>query len=61
MKNMRKLGGFDNYILLSKSKEMYSTYGEYLRSLMLHKMNDPSWKVPYIIKSQPVKVGMTKK
>ncbi|KRX07190.1 hypothetical protein PPERSA_00347 [Pseudocohnilembus persalinus] len=61
MKNMRKLGGFDNYILLSKSKEMYSPYGEYLRSLMLHKMNDPSWKVPYIIKSQPVKVGMTKK
>lgn len=51
MKNMRKLGGFDNYILLSKSKEMYSPYGEYLRSLMLHKINNPSWKVPYIIKS----------
>lgn len=51
LKNMRKLGGFDNYILLSKSKNMYSPYGEYLRKLMITKMNNPEWEVPYIIKS----------
>lgn len=30
---------------------MYSPYGEYLRKLMINKMNNPEWKVPYILKS----------
>lgn len=60
-KNIRKLGGLDNYILLSKSKNMYSVYGEYLRKLMIHKMNDPEWQVPYIAKSISAKPKLSRR
>jgi len=50
---IRKYGGFDNYILLTKPKNMDSLYGEYLRKLMMTKLNDPTYKVPYITKSLP--------
>lgn len=61
LKNIRKYGGFDNYILLCKSELMYSPYGEYLRKLMITKMNDPSWNVPYIVKSKKIKKEFTKR
>jgi large subunit ribosomal protein L28 len=51
MRNLRKMGGFDNYILLTKPHHLDSVYGEYLRWLMLKKLNDPSFTVPYIAKS----------
>ena len=38
---IRKCGSFDNYILLTKPKDLDSVYGEYLRKLMLTKINDP--------------------
>ena len=38
-KEMKKIGGFDNYILLTKPKELDSFYGEYLRDVMLRKLN----------------------
>lgn len=38
---IRKYGGFDNYILLTKPKNMYSMFGEYLRRVMLDKLNNP--------------------
>ncbi len=51
---MRKYGGFDNYILLTKPSKMDSMYGEYLRALMYKKLNNPEFEVPYIVKSRPV-------
>ena len=41
MRCIRKYGSFDNYILLTKSKNMQSNFGEYLRAIMLKKLNDP--------------------
>jgi len=52
---MDKMGGFDNYILLTKPKNLDSLYGEYLRRLMMHTLTDPTFKVNYIQKSRPVK------
>lgn len=43
------MGSFDNYILCTKPINLDSKYGEYLRELMLRKINDPHFKVPYII------------
>lgn len=40
VRTMRKYGGFDNYILLTKPKNMFSLYGEYLRRVMIEKLND---------------------
>lgn len=57
LRTMRKYGGFDNYILLSKPQSMDSTYGEYLRKLMLTKLNDPTFFIPRIAKAQPVDKG----
>lgn len=47
---MRKLGGFDNYILLSKPKDLDSVYGEYLRRLMIEKLNNPALEIPHLVK-----------
>ena len=44
-----KMGSFDNYILCTKPKFMDSKYGEYLRELMLRKINDENFRVPYIL------------
>lgn len=35
---MERMGGFDNYVLLTKPKNMDSLYGEYLRRLMMFKL-----------------------
>lgn len=56
---MRKYGGFDNYILLTKPKDLDSIFGEYLRTLMLKKLNDPNFKVPYIAFSHKFKFPYT--
>lgn len=45
MRMVRKYGGFDNYILLTREKHMRSIYGEYLRELMLRKVNNPDFEV----------------
>ena len=45
LKCIRKFNGFDNYILMTKAKKLDSLYGEYLRKLMLKKLNDPSFVV----------------
>ena len=50
-KTLNKMGSFDNYILCSKPKDLDSKFGEYVRELMLRKINDPSFRVPYIIGS----------
>ncbi len=41
MRNIRKYGSFDNYILLFKPSKMVSMFGEYLRELMFRKINNP--------------------
>lgn len=48
---IRKFGSFDNYILLTSPKDLDSIYGEYLRKLMLLKLNNPEFQVPYITKT----------
>lgn len=58
---MRKVGGFDNYILLTKPKNLDSIYGEYLRILMLKKLNNPEFDVPYIAKSRDRQKGIGSK
>ena len=50
-KIIRKMGSFDNYILCTKPKDLDSKFGEYLRELMLRKINDPDFRVPYVIGS----------
>lgn len=51
---IRKVGSFDQYILLTKPKDLDSKLGEYLRTLMLKKINDPEYRIPYIIGTKPV-------
>lgn len=41
LKEIKRLGSFDNYILLTAPKDMVSMFGEYLRELMLRKLNNP--------------------
>lgn len=48
LKTIDKYGGFDNYVLLTKPKNMDSLFGEYLRKLMMFKLNDASFRIPYI-------------
>lgn len=43
------MGSFDNYILCTKPYNLDSKYGEYLRELMLRKINDKNFRIPYII------------
>ena len=40
---------FDNYILCTKPKDLDSNFGEYLRTIMLRKINDPAYRQPYIL------------
>ncbi|EGR30540.1 hypothetical protein IMG5_129580 [Ichthyophthirius multifiliis] len=49
-----KYGGLDNYILLTRPKKMDSLYGEYLRRLMMYKLQDSKFNPQYIAKSKPV-------
>lgn len=43
LRHIRFYGNFDNYILLSPPERMWSTFGEYLRLLMMRKLRDPSF------------------
>ena len=45
LRKIRYFGNFDNYILLSRPQTMWSTFGEYLRLLMLRRLRDPSFDV----------------
>ncbi len=58
---MRKSGSFDNYILLTRTEDLDSLYGEYLRKLMLTKLNDPDFRVPYIVKSKRIDTKHSRK
>lgn len=40
LKCIEKYGGFDNYILLTKPQNMCSLFGEFLRKLMIEKLNN---------------------
>lgn len=51
LRQMRLKGGIDNYILLTDPKHLDSIYGEYLRRLMISKLKDPNYRLPYIVKS----------
>jgi len=48
---MKKAGSFDKYILITPPKQLDSKIGEYYRTLMLRKINDPDYRIPYIIGS----------
>ena len=48
---LKKMGSFDKYILLTSPKNLDSKMGEYYRTLMLRKINDPEYRVPYVIGS----------
>ena len=50
MKTINKYGGFDNYVLMAQPEKLDSIYGEYLRRIMLKKLNDPGFKVPHLVK-----------
>ena len=58
---MRKYGSFDNYILITKPEDLDSIYGEYLRRLMLTKLNNPLFKVPILSRSTDLKLEHRKK
>jgi large subunit ribosomal protein L28 len=46
------MGNIDNYILMTKPKNLDSMYGEYLRRLMLLKLNNPDFRVPKILREK---------
>jgi len=48
MRAMRRRGSFDNYILMTHPTRLDSIYGEYLRRLMLNKLNNPDYQIPEI-------------
>ena len=50
-KCIQKMGTIDNYILCTKPKDLDSKFGEYLREIMLRKINDPEYRLPYILRS----------
>lgn len=45
LKDMRKVGGFDNYILLTHSDKLKSQFGELLRRIMTNKLMDEDYNV----------------
>jgi hypothetical protein len=53
-RTMEKYGSFDKYILLSSPRRLDSKMGEYYRALMMRKVNDPSYRVPYVLGSGKV-------
>lgn len=48
-RTLDRYGSFDRYILLSSPQRLDSKMGEYYRSLMMRKVNDPSYRVPYVL------------
>ena len=48
LRTIRKYGGFDNYVLLTKPKNLYSLFGEYLRRVMLLKLNNPALDLKHL-------------
>ena len=48
---IKHMGSFDNYILLTPPKKLDSKMGEYYRTLMMRKINDPDYRIPYVIGS----------
>ena len=60
-RTIRKFGGFDNYILLREEHKMQSIYGEYLREMMLRKLNDPQFKVKEVYKDPVYQVKLKRK
>eukprot|EP00344_Euplotes_crassus_P003039 CAMPEP_0197012702 /NCGR_PEP_ID=MMETSP1380-20130617/63410_1 /TAXON_ID=5936 /ORGANISM="Euplotes crassus, Strain CT5" /LENGTH=342 /DNA_ID=CAMNT_0042436377 /DNA_START=126 /DNA_END=1154 /DNA_ORIENTATION=- len=54
---IRKYKSFDNYILKTKEKDMNSKMGMHLKELMLKKLKDPKFVVPYIPFQYKVKKG----
>jgi large subunit ribosomal protein L28 len=38
---------------LTRPKDLDSKFGEYLRTLMLRKINDPEYRIPYILRTKP--------
>lgn len=61
MRTIRKYGGFDNYILMAKEHRMQSLYGEYLREMMLRKLNDPDFKVNEVYRDPVYEVHFKRK
>lgn len=53
-RTMQRYGSFDKYILLTSPKKLDSKMGEYYRALMMRKINDPTYRVPYVIGSGKV-------
>ena len=51
---MEKYGSFDRYVLLSSPKNLDSKMGEYYRTMMMRKINDATYRVPYVIGSGKV-------
>lgn len=43
------MGSIDNYILCTKPKDLDSKFGEYLRTIMLRKINDAEYRLPYVL------------
>lgn len=48
---IKKAGSFDRYILVTPPKQLDSKIGEYYRTLMLRKINDPDYRIPYVLGS----------
>lgn len=48
---IKKAGSFDRYILITPPKQLDSKIGEYYRTLMLRKINDPDYRIPYVFGS----------
>lgn len=46
-----KMGSIDTYILCTKPKVLDSKFGEYLRTVMLRKINDDEYRLPYVLGS----------
>ena len=46
---IKKAGSFDKYILVTPPKQLDSKMGEYYRELMMRRINDPYYNVPYVI------------
>ena len=40
-----------SYILITPPKQLDSKIGEYYRTLMLRKINDPDYRIPYVLGS----------
>lgn len=50
-RTIKKMGSFDRYILLTHPRHLDSKMGEYYREIMMRKINDPEYRIPYVIGS----------